>query len=56
MSFLTIEDGTASLDNVIVFPEMREKYHFILFENNNLLFYGNVEKDNTFIVEKIHEI
>ena len=56
MSFLTIEDGTASLDNVIVFPEMREKYHFILFEDNNLLFYGNVEKDNTFIVDKIHEI
>lgn len=56
MSFLTIEDSTCSLDSVIVFPEAREKYQYILYEGNNLMLCGEVEKGNSFIIEKIHEI
>lgn len=56
MSFLTIEDATCSLDSVIVFPDARDKYQFILYEGANLMLCGEVEKDNSFIVEKIHEI
>ena len=56
MAFLTIEDQTCSLDSVVVFPGPREKYQFVLYEGNNLMFCGEVEKNNSFIVEKIHEI
>ena len=57
MSFLTIEDETCCLDSVIVFPEARKKYQYVLYEGNNLMFCGSVDKkDNSFIVNKIHEI
>lgn len=57
MAFLTIEDDSCSIDNVIIFPETRQKYEHILYEGNNLLFCGEVsKKDNSFIVQKIHEI
>lgn len=57
MSFLTIEDETCSLDSVIIFPKVREKNKYILYEGNNLIFCGNVSaKDSSFIVDAIHEI
>ena len=57
MCFLTIEDESCCIDNVIVFPEARDKYQYILYEGNNLLFHGKVDKkDNSFIIDKIHEI
>ena len=56
MAFLTIEDSSCSLDSVVVFPEAREKYQYVLYEGNNLLLCGEVQKDNSFIVEKVHEI
>jgi len=56
MAFLTIEDATCSLDSVVIFPEARERYQFVLYEGNNLLLCGNIEKGNSFIVNKIHEI
>lgn len=56
MSFLTIEDMTCSLDSVIVFPDARDKYQYVLYEGANLMLCGEVEKDNSFIVQKIHEI
>ena len=56
MAFLTIEDESCSIDSVVIFPEAREKYKYVLYEGNNLLFCGNVEKDNSFIIDKIHEI
>lgn len=57
MSFLTIEDDTCMLDSVIVFPSVKEKYKYILYEGNNLIFCGSVNKnDESFIVEKIFEI
>jgi len=57
MSFLTIEDDTCVLDSVIVFPSVKRKYKYILYEGNNLIFCGSVNKhDTSFIVDKIHEI
>lgn len=56
MAFLTIEDNTCCLDSVVVFPETRDKYQYIIYEGNNLLLCGDVSKDNSFIVNKIHEI
>lgn len=57
MSFLTIEDDTCILDSVIVFPSIREKYKYILYEGNNLIFCGSVsERDTSFIVDAIHEV
>lgn len=57
MSFLTIEDDTCILDSVIVFPKVKEKYKYILYEGNNLIFCGSVaENDSSFIVNQIHEI
>ena len=57
MCFLTIEDETCCLDSVIIFPEAREKYQYILDEGTNLMLCGSVsKKDQSFIVDKIHEI
>ena len=57
MSFLTIEDSTSSLDSVIIFPDARDKYQFILYEGANLMLCGKVDaKDSSFIIDKIHEI
>lgn len=57
MSFLTIEDDSCMLDSVIVFPKVKEKYKYILYEGNNLIFCGSVnENDTSFIINTIHEI
>lgn len=56
MAFLTIEDASCSIDNVVIFPEAREKYQYIIYEGNNLLLCGKVEKNSSFVVDKIHEI
>jgi DNA polymerase III alpha subunit len=57
MSFLTIEDDTCVLDSVIIFPKVKDKYKYVLYEGNNLIFCGSIsEHDNSFIVNKIHEI
>lgn len=56
MSFLTIEDDTCVLDSVVIFPSVREKYKYVLYEGNNLIFCGSVAKqDTSLIVNKIHE-
>lgn len=57
MSFLTIEDETCMLDSVIVFPSVKEKYKYVLYEGNNLIFCGSVaNNDSSFIINQIHEI
>jgi DNA polymerase-3 subunit alpha len=56
MSFLTLEDDTCSIDNVVVFPKTRSKFQYILDEGVNLLFCGEAEKNGSFIIDKIHEI
>lgn len=57
MSFLTIEDDTCVLDSVVIFPKVKQKYKYVLYEGNNLIFCGSVAQHETsLIVDKIHEI
>lgn len=56
MAFLTIEDDTCMLDNVVAFPSVKEKYKYILYEGNNLVLCGNTKgKNDSLIIEKIME-
>ena len=58
MAFLSIEDGTASLDSVTIFPESYEKYKELLVEGNTVLIDGEIsKKENTsLIVNKVSQI
>jgi DNA polymerase III alpha subunit len=57
MCFVTIEDDTCSVDNLVIFPVTYKEYEFVLYEGNNLLFCGKISKNgDSFIVDKIHEI
>ncbi len=57
MAFLTVEDESGILDSVVVFPKVKEKYKYILYEGNNLVFCGSVSKnDDSLVVDKIYEI
>lgn len=57
MAFLTVEDDTCVLDSVIIFPKVKDKYKYVLYEGNNLIFCGSVTgEDTSFIVDKIHEV
>ena len=37
-------------------PKVRTKYQYVLDEDINLLFCGQIEKTGSFIIDKIHEI
>ena len=53
MAFVTINDGTASFDSIIYFPEQYSLYSNQLFESNVIIIKGNMSKDKTaFIAEK----
>ena len=58
MAFLSIEDGTASLDSVTIFPESYKKYKELLVEGNTVLIDGEIsKKENTsLIVNKVSQI
>tara|TARA_R110001583_G_scaffold36381_1_gene119853 strand:+ start:5065 stop:6612 length:1548 start_codon:yes stop_codon:yes gene_type:complete len=58
MAFLSIEDGTGSLDSVTIFPEAYEKYKDLLIERNTVLIDGEIsKKENTsVIVNKVSQI
>ena len=57
MCFLTVEDESCSMDSVVVFPDTRDKFKYIIYEGNNLVLCGSVRKnDNSFIVDSIYEI
>ena len=44
MAFLTVEDGSGSLDSITIFPEAFDKYKDLLIENNTVLLIGEVSK------------
>ena len=55
MAFVTLNDGTASLDSVIYFPEQYSLYSNQLFESNVVIIKGNLSKDKTaFVAEKTY--
>jgi len=55
MSFVTVSDGTGSVDSVIFFPEVHKKYKSILFSGNVIIVCGARSKTkDSFIVEKAY--
>lgn len=54
MAFLSIEDETGELENIVVFPEMYEQNKDIIYEQAAVLISGEVNKlKNSFIIDKI---
>ena len=57
MAFLSVEDSTATLDSVILFPESWSKNKPLLYAGNTVLLSGKKSsKDTTLIVEKVFQI
>ena len=56
MSFLTVEDSSGALEDVVVFPEAYDKYKDLLLENNTVLLMGEVDKKRSFIVNQVSQI
>jgi DNA polymerase III alpha subunit len=58
MAFLTVEDSSGSLEDVVTFPEAYEKYKDLLLESNTVLLMGEVNsKDkDSFIVNQVSQI
>ena len=56
MCFLTIEDISGSLEDVVVFPETYENHKDLLLENNTVLLMGETGKNKSFVVNKVSQI
>jgi DNA polymerase-3 subunit alpha len=57
MAFLTVEDGSGSLDDVTVFPEQFQKSKNLLVEKNTVLLMGEIDrKRGSFIVNNVSQI
>ena len=58
MAFLTVEDGSGSIDSVIVFPDCFAEFKNSLTEQNTVMLHGEVPaKDrSSFIVNKVTQI
>lgn len=57
MAFLTVEDGSGSLEDVTVFPEQYGKSKNLLIETNTVLLMGEVDKKRgSFIVNNATQI
>ena len=58
MAFLSIEDGSGSLDSVTIFPEAYQKYKDLLIEENTVLIDGEISKKEktSVIVNKVSQI
>jgi len=55
MSFVTMSDGTGSVDSVIFFPEVYKKYKSILFSGNVIIVCGTRSRTkDSFVVEKAY--
>jgi DNA polymerase-3 subunit alpha len=55
MSFVTMSDGTGSVDSVIFFPEVHKKYKSILFSGNVIIVCGTRSRTkDSFVVEKAY--
>jgi DNA polymerase-3 subunit alpha/error-prone DNA polymerase len=55
MSFLSLEDET-DLYETVVFPQVYERYHKLLFDQVPLLVWGRVTDDNGAVIMEIQKI
>jgi DNA polymerase-3 subunit alpha len=59
MAFLTIEDSSAEMNSVVIFPDEYEKQKHVLFEGNTILIQGKAERKDgevSLIVDKVYQI
>ncbi|MFY9237555.1 MAG: OB-fold nucleic acid binding domain-containing protein, partial [Roseovarius sp.] len=58
MAFLSIEDESSELENIVVFPDIYEQHKDIIYEESTLLLTGEVKdpKRGSFIVESVFMI
>ena len=56
MCFLTVEDSSGSLEDVVVFPEPYNDFKDLLLENNTVLLMGESGKNKSFVVNKVRQI
>jgi DNA polymerase III alpha subunit len=58
MAFLTVEDGSGSLDSITVFPECYNTHKDLLVENNTVLLIGEISKKDkgSMIVNQVSQI
>jgi DNA polymerase III alpha subunit len=55
MAFLSIEDESGELENIVVFPDIYEQNKDIMYEQATVLLSGKIpdKKRNSFIVDKV---
>lgn len=56
MAFISGEDDTAKIDNIIAFPDVLEKYKELLFEGNTVLISGFYSNNDSVIVKEVKQI
>lgn len=58
MAFLSAEDETGELENIVIFPDIYEQNKAIIYEQATVLLSGEIKdhKRNSFIVEKVFQI
>jgi DNA polymerase-3 subunit alpha len=58
MAFLSVEDDSGELENIVVFPDIYEQNKDIMYERATVLISGEIKdkKKNSFIVDKIFVI
>ena len=58
MAFLSVEDDSGELDNIVVFPDIYEQSKDIMYERATVLISGQIKdkQRNSFVVDKIFSI
>lgn len=58
MAFLSVEDDSGELENIVVFPDMYEQNRDIIYEQATVLMSGQIKdkERNSFIIDKLYTI
>lgn len=56
MAFITVEDDSETLDNIIAFPSTWEEYKNILYKGNTVLISGYRSKQNSLVVQSVRQL
>ena len=58
MAFLSVEDESGELENIVVFPDIYEQNKDIMYEQATVLMSGEIQdkQRNSFIVDKVFSI
>jgi DNA polymerase III alpha subunit len=56
MAFIVVEDDSTQLDNVVCFADQYELYNRILYEDAFVSIFGELGKQNSFVIERCIEL